>query len=45
MDAKTKKLKLSEYGLFKENGEKIPINNERDVFEILEMEFLVPRLR
>lgn len=43
--AKTKKLKLSEYGLFKENGEKIPINNERDVFDILEIEFLVPRLR
>lgn len=43
--AKTKKLKLSEYGLFKENGDKIPINNERDVFDVLEMEFLVPRLR
>jgi len=43
--AKNKKLKLSEYGLFKENGEKIPINNERDVFDILEMEFLIPRLR
>ena len=34
--AKTKNLKLSEYGLFKENGEKIPINNERDIFDILE---------
>jgi len=43
--AKTKKLKLSEYGLFKDNGEKIPINNERDVFNILEMEYLPPRLR
>jgi DNA polymerase/3'-5' exonuclease PolX len=43
--AKTKKLKLSEYGLFKENGEKIPINNERDIFDKLDMEFLAPRLR
>ena len=43
--AKTKKLKLSEYGLFKDNGDKIPINNERVVFDILEMEYLVPRLR
>jgi DNA repair photolyase len=27
------KLKLSEYGLFKENGEKIPIESEYDIFE------------
>lgn len=43
--AKLKKLKLSEYGLFKENGDKININEERDVFNILEIEYLVPRLR
>jgi DNA polymerase/3'-5' exonuclease PolX len=43
--AKLKKLKLSEYGLFKENGDKITINDERDVFNILEIEYLVPRLR
>lgn len=43
--AKIKKLKLSEYGLFKENGDKITINDERDVFNILEIEYLVPRLR
>jgi len=43
--AKLKKLKLSEYGLFKENGDKIIINDERDVFNILEIEYLVPRLR
>jgi len=43
--AKTKKLKLSEYGLFKENGDKIPINNERDIFDKLDMEYLAPRLR
>lgn len=43
--AKTFKLKLSEYGLFKENGDKIEINSERDVFDALQMEYLVPRLR
>ena len=43
--AKSKNLKLSEYGLFKENGDKIKINSERDVFEALDMEYLIPRLR
>lgn len=43
--AKSKKLKLSEYGLFKENGEKIEINSERDIFDALDMEYLIPRLR
>ena len=43
--AKNKHLKLSEYGLFKENGDKIEINSERDVFEALDMEYLIPRLR
>ena len=43
--AKSKKLKLSEYGLFKENGKSLPINSERDIFELLDMEYIVPRLR
>ena len=43
--AKSKKLKLSEYGLFKENGDRLPINSERDVFDILGIEYLHPRLR
>jgi len=43
--AKTKKLKLSEYGLFKENGEQILINSEHEIFDILEMEYLIPKLR
>ena len=43
--AKSKKLKLSEYGLFKENGKSLPINSERDVFELLDIEYIVPRLR
>jgi len=43
--AKIKKLKLSEYGLFKANGEKIEITSERDIFDILGIEYLIPRLR
>jgi DNA polymerase/3'-5' exonuclease PolX len=43
--AKSKKLKLSEYGLFKENGEMLPIKSERDIFDILNIEYLLPRLR
>ena len=43
--AKSKKLKLSEYGLFKLNGDKITINSERDIFDALDMEYLIPRLR
>lgn len=43
--AKKMKLKLSEYGLTKEDGSKIPINSEHDVFKILKMEYLAPRLR
>ena len=43
--AKDKNLKLSEYGLFKENGDKIKINSEKDVFDALNIEYLKPQLR
>lgn len=43
--AKSKNLKLSEYGLFKLNGDKLKIESERDVFDALDMEYLLPRLR
>lgn len=43
--AKLKKLKLSEYGLFRENGEKILIDDEKTVFDILEIEYILPKLR
>jgi DNA polymerase/3'-5' exonuclease PolX len=43
--AKSKKLKLSEYGLFKQNGEKLLINSEKDLFAILEMDYLPPKSR
>jgi len=38
-------LKLSEYGLTKEDGSKILIESEYDVFRILKIEYLPPRLR
>jgi DNA polymerase/3'-5' exonuclease PolX len=43
--AKSKNYKLSEYGLFDENGNKFKINSERDIFKLLDMEYLPPRLR
>jgi len=43
--AKSKKLKLSEYGLFKENGDVIPIKSEIDIFNELGIEYIIPRLR
>jgi DNA polymerase/3'-5' exonuclease PolX len=43
--AKEKGYKLSEYGLFNKQGELIKANSERDIFHILGMEYLVPRLR
>lgn len=38
-------LKLSEYGLTKDDGTKIKIESEFDIFKILKLEYLVPRLR
>ena len=43
--AKKKNLKLSEYGLFKKNGDKIEINSEEDIFDALDMPFLEPNER
>ena len=43
--AKSMKLKLSEYGLTKENGERLPITSEYDFFKILKIEYLPPNLR
>jgi DNA polymerase/3'-5' exonuclease PolX len=44
-NAKKKNLKLSEYGIFKANGEKLVINSEKDIFKILDMEYLEPQER
>jgi DNA polymerase beta len=43
--AKIKGYKLSEYGLFDENDNKMKITSEKDVFKYLDMEYLPPRLR
>ena len=43
--AKKLKLKLSEYGLTKEDGTKLLISSEYDVFKILKIEYLPPNLR
>lgn len=43
--AKKKGYKLSEYGLTQKDGTRVPINSEYDVFKVLEIEYLPPRLR
>ena len=46
--AKNLGYKLSEYGLFpinQKNNDMIKINSEQDIFKILKIEYLIPRLR
>ncbi len=43
--AKEKGYKLSEYGLFDKKGNVMKVNSERDIFKLLDMEYLPPRLR
>ena len=43
--AKSKELKLSEYGLFDKNNKKFKVKSERDIFKKLGLEYLPPRLR
>jgi DNA polymerase beta len=43
--AKEKGYKLSEYGLFDKDGIVFKVNSERDIFKLLNMEYLPPRLR
>ena len=43
--AKTMNLKLSEYGLFKENGKKIKTKSEEAIFKKLNMDYIEPKLR
>lgn len=43
--AKTMNLKLSEYGLFKENGKKIKTKSEEAIFKKLKMDYIEPKLR
>ncbi len=43
--AKTMGYKLSEYGLTKEDGTRMKIESEYDIFKLLKIEYLEPRLR
>ncbi len=43
--AKDNNLKLSEYGLFKEDGSKEKIESEADIFKILGLDYIIPELR
>jgi DNA polymerase/3'-5' exonuclease PolX len=36
---------LNEYGLFTEDGELVPTNNEEDIFEALQVKYLEPMER
>ena len=43
--AKDKNYKLSEYGLFDEKGDRLKIKSEKDIFKLLDIEYLPPKLR
>ena len=43
--AKSRGLKLSEYGLFKTDGTKLKIKSEEDFFKALDMDYIEPKLR
>ena len=43
--AKDRNLKLSEYGLFKDDGSKENVESEADIFNILGLEYIIPELR
>jgi DNA polymerase (family 10) len=43
--AKDHNLKLSEYGLFKDDGSKEKIKSEADIFRVLGLEYIIPELR
>ncbi|MFW6267040.1 MAG: DNA polymerase/3'-5' exonuclease PolX [Halanaerobium sp.] len=43
--AKDHNLKLSEYGLFRDDGSKEKIESEADIFKILGLDYIIPELR
>lgn len=45
MIAKNKHLKLSEYGLFKQDGTKLKIKSEEDFFKKLDLDYIEPKYR
>ncbi|HYO49275.1 MAG TPA: DNA polymerase/3'-5' exonuclease PolX [Chloroflexia bacterium] len=38
-------LKINEYGIQRENGERIPINSEEDIYRALNLQYIPPELR
>ena len=40
--AASKKMKLNEYGLFDHNNRMLPVHHEKDVFDLLSMEYMEP---
>ena len=43
--AQQKDWKLSQYGLFNQDGERIDENNEQSIYDLLELEYLQPEKR
>lgn len=43
--AKDKNLKLNEYGLIRNDGSKLNINSEKDIFNELGLDYIIPELR
>jgi DNA polymerase/3'-5' exonuclease PolX len=41
----SKQLKLNEYGLYNKNNKTIKVNSEKEIFDILDMEYIQPYLR
>jgi DNA polymerase/3'-5' exonuclease PolX len=37
--------KLNEYGLYDENNNEFEVNSEKEIFELLDMEYVIPKLR
>lgn len=43
--AKKRGIKMSEYGLFRENGDQIPCKDEQEIFAVFDMAYVAPELR
>jgi DNA polymerase/3'-5' exonuclease PolX len=41
----TRNYKLNEYGLYDENNKRFEVNSEKEIFELLDMHYIQPRLR
>lgn len=43
--ARDRGLKINEYGVFREDGEKIPVAGEEELYRLLDLEYIPPELR